>query len=135
MSLLCGPDKWTEAARAQKKRCQKICRFRRSLIDSLRGFAESTTTLGLSLEEAMRKVRVVAFSWSERSIAALTRQQDLLDPLEYNVFYVFGRWPKVTFPKDDFFLGIDLRVQKLLAHVDNCFEKHGEDIYIDLEDP
>lgn len=60
--------------------------------------------------------------------------QDLLDPLEYNVFYVFGRWPKVTFPKDDFFLGIDMRVHRLLQHVDNCFTKHREDIYIDLGD-
>ena len=108
-NLLCGPEKWTEKFRENGDSCTKICRFRRTTIEKLKGFdSDENDTLGMKLKNAM--------------------ESDILNPImQYNLFYLYGRHPKIRFQIDDFFDGLDYKVSLFLEHVNSCISTHGED--------
>lgn len=110
LNLLCGPEKWIENFEENgDSYCSKICKFRRTTIEILQEFDSSENeTLGMKLKHAM--------------------ESDILNPImQYNLFYLYGRHPKIRFQTDDFYDGLDFKVSRFLEHVNSCISNHGED--------
>ena len=111
LNLLCGPDLWVERSiELGETRCQKICRFRESTIEKLQDLSFYANS---DEEKLGRKLQ-------------LAMEEDLIDPvLQYNLYYLYGRQPKIRFPVEDFYEGLDYKVEKLLGHVDSCIQQYG----------
>jgi len=116
LDILCGHRGWRAAEEAQSRPCQRVCVFSTSLISQLMTYKKahenplrfaSEKTLGETLKESMK---------SEVSG----------DVFRFNSCYRNETDPSfITFPVDEFYNGMDAKVQLLMKHVDACIEKHG----------
>jgi hypothetical protein len=120
LDILCGSNSW-RALRSRltvSKQCQRICTFRKSTIDKLRNFttADETNRLGYRLRQAMADSEYAPF-------------------FDSSVYYSnANREELVHFAADQFFTGMDIKVERLLKHVDTCIETHGEErVILDVE--
>ena len=51
---------------------------------------------------------------------------------EFAYYYpLTGAYPKMQYYPNDFYLALDHKVARLLAHVDSCITEHGEDFVFD----
>jgi len=112
LDLLCGPDKWKDRILENSTHCKRICRFRRSTIELIRGVGpavEPSKRLGTLLRNAIN--------------------EDLLAPVvQFNLYYsLMLKFPKMRFDADDFFHGMDIKVSRFLRHVDKCVKEYGEE--------
>jgi len=114
LDLLCGPSQWNERSKYEfgLEKCTRICRFRNSTIFQLESMsryrARNAPSLGTRLQQAL--------------------QQDNLAPvIQYNLYYLWGRWPKVRFMEENFYLGLDAKLERFWKHYDQCVLKHGQD--------
>jgi len=119
--ILCGTHIWNgdhpidTPHDIRRPHCKRICRFRKESIEQLRAFHRpGAVSLGEALEEEMNRDGVPhAF---ESGIYNIHRSGWLW------WFNAVGR-----FHTQDFFEGIDHRVQVLLDHVEYCIDQYGED--------
>ena len=143
MDILCGPDEWKEEPSYESTdtdspilslHCQKICRFSNSTYATLLSFYEPEEEEGYDRfsnaedddydEEEETNQRRMKKSLGEALKESL--KSDALYPgVQYLVYQVYGTYPKVQFHPNDFFWGIDFRLDKLMQHVHSCMQKHG----------
>jgi len=90
-------------------KCQRICTFRKATVDKLRACngADETQRLGYRLREAI--------------------SDDHLAPLFHmGTFYRDGHEDEIIrYPTEQFFQGMDIKVTRLLEHIDSCIVAHG----------
>jgi len=113
-SLLCGPESFQEHGKNvhKLKTCAKICRFRASTIEHLRSLSTNNTSYGSSFGSLVKKdlesAEIPVFDW--------------------NVYYKVRSkgFPKTSFPDEDFYRGLDKKLNMFLDHVSSCIGKFGE---------
>eukprot|EP01104_Vermistella_antarctica_P008689 TRINITY_DN2194_c0_g1_i1.p2 TRINITY_DN2194_c0_g1~~TRINITY_DN2194_c0_g1_i1.p2 ORF type:complete len:316 (-),score=61.16 TRINITY_DN2194_c0_g1_i1:24-971(-) len=121
MRILCGPHYW-QSNRPAKQACQRICVFHRRTIETLRGMTVS--------REGGGRASVGA------SLSDFMQSRDVLAPVFQ--YAIYGGGTKATkkncfrFEVDDFFHALDVRIARLLDHVDSCVEKYGNDVVFSL---
>jgi len=122
--VLCGTKQWkgVEHHEPNPETCNRICKFRRSVVDTVMAYRNETDSkqrLSYHLKESLKQ-----------------------DPL-YPVFNL-GLWRYYNYNKDgersggetaylnpeQFFLGMDSRIQKIAAHMEECHEKLGDAMYL-----
>lgn len=119
LDILCGTHQWNKMDPVgtphyiSRPNCKRVCVFREETIARLRSFqAEGVPSLGQVLKEEAEK--------------------DPLHPIFNSGIFNMKRsgfwWlfrSAVRFEEQNFFDGLDERVEVLLGHVDSCVEKYG----------
>lgn len=111
--ILCGPNKWQKHMDEVPviNNCTPICKFRKDTIERLRSVGpDSDVKLGNLVEKALSTYPV----------------------FEFAVYYPLpGAYPKIQYIPSDFYLSLNHKVARLLAHVDSCIMEHGEDFVLE----
>jgi len=109
LDVLCGSNTWRRAARGP---CPRVCVFRKQTVDALAALgpgAPPAARLGFRLRASL--------------------QADALFPaFQFPIYYADAAEDElVRYPPDSFFDGMDVKLERLLQHVDTCIALYGRD--------
>lgn len=107
LDILCGHNTWRAGKQAK---CDRICRFSVDMYQKLLELSKSSYTLGERVRDHL--------------------QSDLLFPLFQFARYEHYKDDKypVSFKIENFWQGLDQRVETLLEHIGRCISLHGSDV-------
>ena len=121
LNILCGPDRWRvdsdkSPSKQDQKPCRRICRFRESTVRKLS-------------EMATRNATALSNGQTVGTLFRAALKADLIHPvLRFPLYYTsLSGYPKIHFPEEEFAIGLDTKVDRLLVHIDDCLRQYGAD--------
>merc|ERR1712137_50790 len=109
LDILCGHNQWINAG-DKSKPCERICRFSRATYERLQQYsrAEESKTIGNLLQQHVNR--------------------DLLGPLLHFAKYEHYKddGDLVSFKVDNFWKGMQVKLDRVLDHMNYCISRYGE---------